>query len=152
MYGSSEIDPVVKYYDLSFALDSRTEKQWYLEKSPRRSHRRSRLWNRTLGAAPGPAGLRGRGGRLVEHAQDGDLLNQRITTTMRITRLDAAGHIIEQGQSSWESRYLFRYEAVHLLSRCGFEVASLVGNYSEGAVTTAGQLIFEAKPVAGSPL
>ena len=94
----------------------------------------------------------GQGELRVEHAQDGCLLDQRITTTMRITRLDGAGAVIEQRQSSWESRYLFRYEAIHLLARCGFEVASLVGDYSGGAVTTGGQLIFEVKPGAGSAL
>ena len=87
---------------------------------------------------------------MVEHAQDCSLLDQIIETTMRITRYDAEGRAVEQEQSSWKTRYLFRFEALHLLYRCGFEVASLVGDYKGGPVTTGGQLIFEARPRARS--
>lgn len=36
------------------------------------------------------------------------------------------------------------YEAVHLLSRCGFQIESLVGDYDNGPVTCGSQLIFQA--------
>lgn len=68
-----------------------------------------------------------------------------ITTTLRITRYDPDGKAVEQGESTWTTRYLFRYEAVHLLHRCGFQVETLVGDYRYGPVTEKGQLIFEAK-------
>ena len=87
----------------------------------------------------------GSGSILVEQAQDGDPLDQLITTTLRITRYDAGGGEVESGESSWRSRYLFRYEAVHLLHRCGFEVEELVGDYRGGPVSEAGQLVFQAK-------
>ena len=83
---------------------------------------------------------------LVEHAQDGDRLAQTISTKMRISRLDADEKIIEQQESIWKSRYLFRYEAEHLLSRCGFVIEALVGDYSDEPVTTGGQLIFQVTP------
>jgi hypothetical protein len=54
-------------------------------------------------------------------------------------------HIVEQGESTWTTRYLFRYEAVHLLYRCGFEVEAIVGNYRDGPVTEGSQLIFQVK-------
>ena len=82
---------------------------------------------------------------LIEHAQAGDRFEQTITTTNRVSHYDHMDHLIEQGESTWKSRYLFRYEAVHLLYRCGFEVESLVGNYSGGAVGIGGQLIFQVK-------
>lgn len=88
---------------------------------------------------------------LVERALDGSILEQTITTTLRITRFaaaDAQGNqqVLEQSaDQSWTIRYLFRYEAVHLLYRCGFEVVSLVGDYSNGPVTEKGELIFEVK-------
>ena len=87
----------------------------------------------------------GQGTLLVEHAQDGCLLDQTITTTMRITRFDANGKEVGQHQSRWASRYMFKYEAIHLLYRCGYEVESLVGDYEDGPVTTRGQLIFQVK-------
>jgi SAM-dependent methyltransferase len=85
------------------------------------------------------------GSLLVEQAQSASLLNQTITTTLRITRSDSGGREVEQGESAWTSRYLFRYEAIHLLYRCGFEVEELVGDYKNGPVTEAGQLIFQVR-------
>ncbi len=82
---------------------------------------------------------------LVEEAQAGDELAQTITTTLRLTRFDAAGETVEQGESTWTSRYLYRQEALHLLHRCGFTVESLVGDYGGGPVTNQGQLIFQVR-------
>jgi hypothetical protein len=73
------------------------------------------------------------------------VLDQSISTTLRITRYDAEGNEVEKGESSWTARYLFRYEAVHLLYRCGFMVEALVGDYRNGPVTEKGQLIFDVK-------
>jgi len=44
-------------------------------------------------------------------------------------------------------RYLFRYEAEHLLARCGYEVVELYGDYNENRFGTSypGELIFLAK-------
>jgi SAM-dependent methyltransferase len=84
----------------------------------------------------------GSGTVLVEQAEGGNALDQTITTTLRITRYDAEGQPVERGKSSWTTRYLFPYEAIHLLYRCGFEVESLEGNYRGGPVTEGGQLVF----------
>lgn len=93
----------------------------------------------------------GSGSILVEQALDGDPLDQLITTTLRITRYDADGREVESGESSWRSRYLFRYEAVHLLHRCGLEVEELAGDYRGGPVRETGQLVFQAKLADGQP-
>jgi 2-polyprenyl-3-methyl-5-hydroxy-6-metoxy-1,4-benzoquinol methylase len=82
---------------------------------------------------------------VVEQANSGNILDQTITTTLRITRYDAQGRSVETGHSTWTTRYLFRYEAVHLLYRCGFEVESLVGDYMNGPVTEKGQLVFQVR-------
>jgi hypothetical protein len=68
-----------------------------------------------------------------------------IETTLRMTLFDREGHLVEKGESSWKARYLFRYEAVHLLYRCGFQVESIVGDYRNGPVTKTSQLIFDVK-------
>jgi SAM-dependent methyltransferase len=81
---------------------------------------------------------------IVEQAQDANPLRQIITTTLRFKILDPGGNQQQLGTSSWESRYLFKYEAIHLLYRCGFEIKSLVGDYQEGPVHKGSQLIFEA--------
>lgn len=80
---------------------------------------------------------------VVEQAQDAHPPEQTITTKLRFTLLDADGHQRELGFSSWKSRYLFQYEAIHLLYRCGFKVESLVGDYQEGPVKEDSQLVFE---------
>jgi 2-polyprenyl-3-methyl-5-hydroxy-6-metoxy-1,4-benzoquinol methylase len=86
------------------------------------------------------------GSRLaVEQAAAGDLAAQTTTTTLRITRYDGEGNEIEKGESSWTARYLFRYEAEHLLYRCGFEIEEMVGDYHDGPVTEKGQLVFQVK-------
>ena len=81
---------------------------------------------------------------VVEQAQIGNQELQRITTKLRFKRYDQNGIVVEQGESSWASRYLFRYEAIHLLHRCGFEIRNLVGDYKGGPVKKGSQLVFEA--------
>jgi 2-polyprenyl-3-methyl-5-hydroxy-6-metoxy-1,4-benzoquinol methylase len=82
---------------------------------------------------------------LVEQAHAGNMLDQTVKTTLRITRTDVEGNVVEKGESTWTARYLFRYEAIHLLYRCGFEVEALVGHYRSGPVALGSQLIFQAK-------
>lgn len=81
---------------------------------------------------------------IVEQANTGNTFDQAITTTLRIIRCDPQGRCIESGQSTWTTRYLFRYEAMHLLYRCGFVIETLVGDYRNGPVTEKGQLVFQA--------
>ena len=87
----------------------------------------------------------GLGWVLVEQAHVGKEEDQRIETTLRITVYDSDGNEVDKSESSWTSRYLYRYEAIHLLYRCGFQVEQLVGDYRNGPVTEKGQLIFEVK-------
>ena len=82
---------------------------------------------------------------LVEQANMCDPSLQTITTKLRFKRYDSNGVKVEESKSSWTTRYLFRYEAVHLLYRCGFEINKLVGDYKEGPVKKGSQLVFEAK-------
>jgi len=90
---------------------------------------------------------------VVEHAAAGDLRAQTTTTTLRLTRYDGEGNQIEKGESSWTSRYLFRYEAEHLLCRCGFEIEEMVGDYHDGPVTEKGQLVFQVRvALPGDPI
>jgi hypothetical protein len=48
-------------------------------------------------------------------------------------------------------RYLFRYEAEHLLARCGYEVVDLYSDFQKSPFGThyPGELIFLAKKPAG---
>jgi hypothetical protein len=67
------------------------------------------------------------------------------TKIISSTRFNKDGAKIETEESWWKTRYLFQYEAIHLLYRCGFEVESLAGDYNNGPVTTNSQLIFQVK-------
>jgi len=87
----------------------------------------------------------GSGTVLVEQAHAGKEEDQCIETTLRIGLYDRDGIQLEKSESAWTTRYLYRYEAVHLLYRCGFQVEKLVGDYRDGPVTNEGQLIFDAK-------
>ena len=87
----------------------------------------------------------GSGTLLVEQADTASELDQRTTTTLRFTRYDTEGNEVESGESNWSTRYLFRWEAVHLLYRCGLRVEALVGDYGNGPVTEGSQLVFEAR-------
>ena len=83
------------------------------------------------------------GSLLVEQANIGNPSLQTITTKLRMKRYDPNGDLIEEGKSDWTTRYLFQYEAVHLLYRCGFEIIKLVGDYQDGPVKKGSQLVFE---------
>jgi len=92
----------------------------------------------------------GSGSLLVEQAQAANIQDQRITTTIRIVRYDPTGKEVESGNSYWTTRYMFKYEAIHLLTRCGFKVNSLVGDYKNGPVKEDSQLIFDVSLSNGS--
>jgi len=87
----------------------------------------------------------GSGTLLVEQARAGNMNDQCTTTTLRLTEYDREGYEVDKSESTWTTRYMFRYEAVHLLYRCGFKVQSLVGDYRNGPVTQNSQLIFDVK-------
>lgn len=82
---------------------------------------------------------------LVEQKGEADLLTQIVTTTLRFTRFNSKQEVTESSESSWKIRYLFKYEAIHLLYRCGFEIISLTGNYKGVPVKEKSQLIFITK-------
>ena len=54
---------------------------------------------------------------------------------------------VERQVHSFPMRYLFRYEAEHLLARAGFEVESLYADYEKNPYGTKdpGELIFVAR-------
>jgi len=80
----------------------------------------------------------------IWQAQEANPLDQTITTHFRFVRFDSSGKELETGESSWSTRYLFKYEAIHLLYRCGFDVDSLEGDYRHGPIKEGSQLIFQA--------
>ncbi len=80
----------------------------------------------------------------IEEAHHIDFLEQTITTRLRYTMINQEGEHPSQ-ESWWKTRYLFQYEAVHLLHRCGLDVESIVGDYENGPVTPKSYLIFQVK-------
>lgn len=89
----------------------------------------------------------GSGSILIEQAQQCDEFEQRVNTTLRFTKYQPDGSKVTEERSSWASRYIYRYEAIHLLHRMGFSVQSLVGDYKGGEVSKDSQLIFTAEKV-----
>jgi hypothetical protein len=85
----------------------------------------------------------GSGSVLIEQAQLCDEQKQQIQTKLRFTTFDSRGNKVKQEESSWIIRYVFKYEAIHLLYRMGFFIEALVGNYKNGLVETGSQLIFK---------
>lgn len=81
---------------------------------------------------------------LIEESNVSNLSEQTVETRLRYTKI-GKGKLSEPEESSWKIRYMFQYEAVHLLSRCGFQIESLVGDYDNGPVTGGSQLIFQAQ-------
>jgi hypothetical protein len=55
--------------------------------------------------------------------------------------------VIEKSISSWKTRYLFQYEAVHLLEICGFKLLSIDGNYKGESIDNNSQLIFTVSKI-----
>ena len=87
----------------------------------------------------------GSGILLVEQANATNIDDQTTSVTLRLTKVDPEGNKIEMDETGWRTRYLFKYEAIHLLYRCGFKVETLVGDYKDGPVTENSQLIFDVK-------
>jgi SAM-dependent methyltransferase len=66
--------------------------------------------------------------------------------------LTAPDGAVERVVQSFPFRYLFRYEAEHLLARCGFRVAALYGNYDRAAFADSSpEMIFVAEKVTEVP-
>ena len=82
---------------------------------------------------------------LVEEAHEANLGEQTVKTRLRFTRFSPQGEIVSIEESSWRTRFTFKYEAIHLLHRCGFEVETLSGDYMGRPVTEKSQLVFAAR-------
>lgn len=86
----------------------------------------------------------GQGSITVERCSRGNAEAQTVETSLRFVVYDACDRAIETSFSSWRTRYLYRWEAVHLLHRCGLAVEALYGAYDERSVEDGGQLILVA--------
>jgi SAM-dependent methyltransferase len=79
----------------------------------------------------------------IEQALFHDPLEQIIETKLHFIKIDCiTNKITEDSFSSWKSRYLCKFEMIHLLELCGFTIESIVGDYNNGPVTIESQLIF----------
>jgi ubiquinone/menaquinone biosynthesis C-methylase UbiE len=59
---------------------------------------------------------------LVEQSNTANTQDQIITTFLRYTRYDPDGRVVEKGESSWKSCYLYQAQVERLLDQCGFQV------------------------------
>jgi len=77
-----------------------------------------------------------------------DLINQIVDVEFSYQVTYPNQHREELCQAA-RLRYLFRFEAEHLLARCGFEIEHLYGHYDKSAYGDAdsGELIFVARKV-----
>jgi SAM-dependent methyltransferase len=78
---------------------------------------------------------------------DRDFTNQVIDCEMIYYVTHPSGEK-ERLVHRFDMRYIFRYEAEHMLARCGFEVEALYGDYDKSAVGMTeypGDLIFVAR-------
>jgi SAM-dependent methyltransferase len=74
---------------------------------------------------------------------------QQISHVQLIYYVTHPGGHVERIVNKFPMRYLFRYEAEHLLVRCGFEIEHLYSDYDKSAfgMKCPGELIFVARKV-----
>ncbi len=78
----------------------------------------------------------------IEQAMFHDVSEQTIETKLHFIARDKGGKVTEDVHSEWKSRYLCKYEMIHLLELTGFKISSIAGDYGNGPITNGSQLIF----------
>ena len=63
---------------------------------------------------------------------DHDPVTQIIDSYFIHDEIDAEGRLVERTYKPMRLRWIYRYEFEHLLSRCGFEVEALYGDFERG--------------------
>jgi len=74
-----------------------------------------------------------------------DPLDQTVETKFHFRRLGPNGQIMEETDSAWSSRYMCRFELLHLLELCGFKVEGTYGGYLGEPVTVSSQLVLRCR-------
>ena len=63
-----------------------------------------------------------------------DNYNQVINVRMIIDELNVAGKMVSKLYRDFQIRYIYRYEAHHLLELCGFQILNLLGDFKYGPI------------------
>ena len=66
---------------------------------------------------------------------DHDPVTQIIDSYFIYDEVDAEGRLLERTYKPMRLRWIYRYEFEHLLSRCGFQVEALYGDFDRGPFT-----------------
>jgi SAM-dependent methyltransferase len=88
----------------------------------------------------------------VESVVATDLARQVRTIRSIYETVDDAGHVVEKRFVEWPYRWIYRFEAEHLLQRAGFEVEAVYGGYQREPFTSESRtmLFVATKPSADS--
>jgi ubiquinone/menaquinone biosynthesis C-methylase UbiE len=72
-----------------------------------------------------------------------DPFNQTVKTKLHFKKIGPSGEILEETDSSWNSRYMCRFETMYLLELCGFKVEGVYGGYCGEPLTASSQLVLK---------
>lgn len=94
------------------------------------------------------------GHRLLVWFQDRyDTFNQTINARTIIEELDQRGELTRRVYKDFQMRYLYRFEAHHLLSACGYQVVEAYGSFQrEPLEESSTEMVWVARPSSHLPV
>ena len=76
-----------------------------------------------------------------------DTFNQILSVRLIVDETDQAGTVGNRFYSDYQIRYAHRFEILHLLERCGYEVVDLYGDFDYSPFDEdSGEMVWIAKP------
>lgn len=85
---------------------------------------------------------------LVWHQNRYDNFNQIVNARTIIERRDEHYNLVDKTWRDYQLRYLYRFEALHLLRSCGYRILDIYGSFDrEPSDESSGEMIWVATPV-----
>ncbi|MDP6421030.1 MAG: class I SAM-dependent methyltransferase [SAR202 cluster bacterium] len=82
---------------------------------------------------------------MVWETREYDLERQVLTEYRIFEELDDQGVVAKKTYTPLELRWIYRYEMVHLLELCGFEIEALYGDFNRGSFKPGGEQVWVAR-------
>ena len=84
---------------------------------------------------------------LVWHQNRYDNFNQIVNARTIIERRDEHGNVVDKTWRDYQLRYIYRFEALHLLQSCGYRMLDVYGSFDrEPLDESSGEMIWVATP------
>lgn len=85
----------------------------------------------------------------VWHQNRYDTFNQVVAAHTIVRQVDERGLVVQEASRDYQLRYLYRFEALHLLASCGYQVVDVYGGFDREPLNESStEMVWVATPAS----